>query len=113
MRIAGEIWDETFGRLMHGKKSLLLGIYSHMIHSFLYLPDYPVGHMIAHQIEEQIEKSGDLGGEFERMCLAGNIAPDLWMKKATGRPVGPEALLAATAHALETVGGRGGSAGAH
>jgi hypothetical protein len=59
--------------------------------------------MIAHQIEEQIEKSGDLGAEFERMALAGNIAPDLWMTNATGKPVGPEALLHATELALERV----------
>jgi len=81
----------------------LLGVYSHMIHSFLYLPNYPIGGMIAHQIEEQIAKSGDLGAEFERMCLAGNIAPDLWMKNATGKAVGPDALLNATASALEIV----------
>ena len=62
--------------------------------------------MIAHQIEEQIAKSGDLGEEFERMCLAGNIAPDLWMKNATGKPVGPEALLQATGDALAVVVGR-------
>ena len=35
-----------------GKKDVvLLGIYSHMIHSFLYLPDYPIGHLIAHHDE--------------------------------------------------------------
>ena len=39
------------------------------------------------------------------MCLAGNIAPDLWMQKATGRPVGPEALLAAAANALDVIDG--------
>jgi hypothetical protein len=81
----------------------LFGVYSNMIHSFLYLPNYPVGGMIAHQIEEQIAKSGGLGAEFERMCLAGNIAPDLWMKNATGQAVGPDALLKATASALEMV----------
>jgi hypothetical protein len=37
------------------------------------------------------------------MCLAGNIAPDLWMKNATGRAVGPDALLNATAGALQIV----------
>ena len=30
------------------------------------------------------------------MAKQGSIAPDLWMKGATGRPVGPEALLEAT-----------------
>ena len=66
-----------------------LGIYSHMIDAFLYLPDYPIGHLIAFQIEQQIaEVAGNLGPEFERMAKFGNVAPDLWMKQATGAPVG-------------------------
>jgi hypothetical protein len=74
-----------------------------MIDSFLYLPDYPIGHMIAFQIEEQMDKSGNLGSEFERMATTGSVIPDLWMKKATGAPVGPEALLTATSRALKEI----------
>jgi len=103
LRIARGIWNRYYAPVFDVEDVTLLGVYSHMIHSFLYLPDYPVGGMIAHQIEEQIAKSGDLGAEFERMCLAGNIAPDLWMKNATGRAVGPDALLKAAASALEIV----------
>ena len=103
LRIARDVWNRYYAPVFGIEDVTLFGIYSHMIHSFLYLPDYPVGSMIAHQIEEQIAKSGDLGAEFERMCLAGNIAPDLWMKNATGREVGPDALLNATAAALDAV----------
>lgn len=103
LRIARDVWNRYYAPVFGIENVTLLGIYSHMIHSFLYLPDYPVGGMIAHQIEEQVAKSGDLGAEFERMCLAGNIAPDLWMKNATGKAVGPDALLDATASALEVV----------
>ena len=46
-----------------------------MIDSFLYLPDYPIGHMIAFQIERQMEKAGSIGPEFERMAKIGNVAP--------------------------------------
>ena len=101
LEIARSMWNRYYAPIFGVDDATLLGIYSHMIHSFLYLPDYPIGHMIAHQIEEQIEKSGDLGGEFERMALAGSIAPDLWMKNATGHSVGPDALLQATQRALE------------
>ena len=104
--IARDVWNRYFAPVFGVKDATLFGVYSHMIHSFLYLPNYPVGGMIAHQIEEQLAKSGDLGAEFERMCLAGNIAPDLWMMNATGRPVGPEALLKATASALDVVEAR-------
>jgi hypothetical protein len=103
LRIARDVWNRYYAPVFGIEDVTLFGIYSHMIHSFLYLPDYPVGGMIAHQIEEQIAESGDLGAEFERMCLAGNIAPDLWMKNATGKSVGPNALLNATAGALEIV----------
>jgi hypothetical protein len=74
-----------------------------MIDSFLYLPDYPIGHLIAFQIEEQMKKAGSIGPEFERMAKEGRITPDLWMERATGSPVGPEALLAATKQALAAV----------
>jgi hypothetical protein len=72
-----------------------------MIHSLLYLPDYPIGHLIAVQIEEQMKKAGKIGPEFERLATLGRIAPDLWMKNATGSRVGPEALLKATENALK------------
>ena len=72
-----------------------------MIDSFLYLPDYPIGHLIAFQIEEQMKKAGAIGPEFERMAKLGRITPDLWMEQATGRSVGSEALLEATQQALE------------
>jgi len=99
--IAKDVWNRYYAGAFGTKDVVLLGVYSHMIHSTLYLPDYPIGHMIAFQIEQQMEKAGAIGPEFERMATAGNIAPDLWMKKATGAPVGAEALLAATRKALD------------
>ena len=99
--IAKDVWNRYFAAIFGAKDVTLLGVYSHMINRAIYLPDYPLGAMISRQIEEHIAKSGDLGAEFERMCLTGSIAPDLWMKKATGRPVGPEALLTAAERALD------------
>ena len=37
------------------------------------------------------------------MARIGNVAPDIWMKQATGAPVGPAALLEATEKALASV----------
>lgn len=107
IRIAKDLWNTYYAPVFGTKDVLLLGIYSHMIHSFLYLPDYPIGHLIAHQIEEQMRKAGSVGPEFERMALAGCIAPDLWMKNATGAPVGPEALLSSAERALLRLEGSG------
>jgi hypothetical protein len=80
---------------------VLLGVYSHMIQSLLYLPDYPIGRLIAHQIEEQVRQTGQVAAEIERMSKIGNITPDLWMQEATGAPVGAAAMLAATERALD------------
>jgi hypothetical protein len=100
VQIAKDIWNRYYAPVFHQKDVVLLGIYSHMIDSFLYLPDYPIGHMIAFQIEEQMKKAGSIGPEFERMAKEGRVIPDLWMENATGHPVGPEALLEATKNAL-------------
>jgi hypothetical protein len=72
-----------------------------MIDSYMYLPDYPIGYLIAHQIEEKIKKSGSIGTEVERMVKAGCITPDLWMINATGSPVNADALFEATEQALK------------
>jgi hypothetical protein len=107
IQISKDIWNRYYAPMFGKKDVVLLGIYSHMIDSVLYLPDYPIGHLIAHQVERKIEQTGKIGPEFERMAKAGNIAPDLWMKNATGLPVGPEALLAATSEALAQIEGGG------
>ena len=103
VEIAQNIWNRYYAPVFGKKDVVLLGIYSHMIDSFLYLPDYSMGHMIAYQIEEQMKKAGNTGPEFERMAKMGDVTPDLWMENATGKPVGPEPLLAATEKALALV----------
>ncbi|HSS44227.1 MAG TPA: hypothetical protein VLO07_02710, partial [Thermoanaerobaculia bacterium] len=103
LRISRDIWNRYYAPVLGSRDVVLLAIYSHMIDSFLYLPDYPLGHMIAFQIEQQMEKAGNIGSEFERMAKTGNLAPDIWMKQATGAPVGPEALLLAARQALDEI----------
>ncbi len=101
LKIARDTWNRYYAPVIGHEDVVLLAIYSHMINNFLYLPNYPIGHLIAVQIEEQVEKSGDLGGEIERMCKLGNIAPDLWMEQAAGSPVSANPLLKATEEALK------------
>ena len=103
LQIARDVWNRYYAPIFKQKDVTLLAVYSHMINSFLYLPDYPLGHMIAFQIKRQMEKAGSVGPEFERMTKVGNVAPDIWMTQATGAPVGPEALLAETEKALAQV----------
>jgi hypothetical protein len=104
VQISKDVWNRYYAPVFHTRDETLLGVYAHMVDSFLYLPDYPIGHMIAFQIEEQMKKAGAIGSEFERMARMGSVTPDLWMKNATGAPVGPEALLSATERAVGYVG---------
>ena len=100
LSVSKDVWNRFYAPVFGVKDSVLLGIYSHLIDSLLYLPDYPVGHLIAFQIERHVEKAGTVGPEIERMARQGRLTPDLWMKGAVGAPVGPEALLADTKEAL-------------
>jgi hypothetical protein len=102
--ISRDIWNKYYAPVFGRRDVVLLGVYSHMINSFLYLPDYPIGHLIAHQLEEHISKAGKIGPEVERVARLGRIGPDLWMREATGAPVGAGALLSATERALADLG---------
>lgn len=103
VQISKDIWNKYYAPVFNKRDVVLLGVYAHMVNNFLYLPNYPIGHLIAFQIEEQIEKAGNLGTEFERMARYGSLPPDMWMKNATGAPVGATALLHATEKALAVV----------
>jgi oligoendopeptidase F len=101
LTIARDVWNTWWAPVLGPRDSVLLGVYSHMVARTLYLPDYPIGSLIAVQLEEQMAESGDLGGEFARVCAIGRVVPDLWMTEATGSPVSPGALLAAAEAALQ------------
>ncbi|MDD5657885.1 MAG: hypothetical protein PHF00_11605, partial [Elusimicrobia bacterium] len=65
---ARSIWNKYYAPVLGGKDTPLLAIYSHMINENLYLPHYPLGHMIAFQIAERMRAAGSIGPEFERMA---------------------------------------------
>ncbi len=99
LAIARDLWNRYYAPVLGGRDSGLLAIYSHMVDSFLYLPYYPLGHLIAFQLEERL-KGPHSGAEFERVASFGRVTPDLWMVHATGDPVSAEPLFRATAAAL-------------
>jgi hypothetical protein len=102
--IAQEVWNRYYAPTFGTKDVTLLAIYSHMIDSGLYLPDYPLGHLIAFQVEDHFGKrKGPMGAEFERICRLGSITPDAWMRQAVGAPLSAEPLLAAAEAAFAKV----------
>ena len=58
VQISKDMWNRYYAPVFRKNDVVLLGVYSHMIDAFLYLPDYPIGHLIAFQIEQQMKKVG-------------------------------------------------------
>ena len=100
LQIARRYWDKYYAPVLGKPGNPQLGIYSHMINSFLYLYRYPIGHLIAFQLEEKLKGAGS-GAAFEHAASYGRVLPDLWMEHATGKPVVAEPMLEATAAALK------------
>ncbi len=100
--IAKDVWNSYYADVLGGNDEILLGIYSHMIDYPLYLPNYPMGHLIDFQIEQQV-KGKNMANEVERMLTQGSIIPQMWMKGAVGQEISIEPLLKATKEALEVL----------
>lgn len=96
---AKEVWNTYYADVLGGKDETLLGIYSHMIDYPLYLPNYPMGHLIDFQIGQQV-RGKNLADEMDRMYTQGRIIPQLWMKNAVGSGISIEPLLKSTKEAL-------------
>ncbi|MBN2601139.1 MAG: hypothetical protein JXR87_04025, partial [Candidatus Marinimicrobia bacterium] len=97
---ARDVWNQYFYPILGHKDAPILAIYSHMIDGGMYLPDYPIGHIIQFQIEEYI-KDKNLATEMERMCIQGSITPTLWIRQAVGEDLSVQPILKATAKALK------------
>lgn len=103
VRIARETWNRYYEPALGGKDTALLAIYSHTISQPLYLFNYVLGHLIAFQVEQSVagKDAATFAQKFEAAARIGAILPDLWMQQATGKPVGTQLLLEATARALK------------
>jgi hypothetical protein len=100
--IAKDIWNKYFAQVMGIKDQPILAIYSQMIDAALYLPDYPLGHVIEFQIAQYLEGK-NLGREMERMCRQGRLIPQLWMEQAVGSKISTQPLLVAAEEALKHI----------
>jgi hypothetical protein len=102
VHIAKEVWNRHYAPIFGASDVSLLAIYSHMVASGLYTPDYPLGHFIAFQIEDHFRRANKpLGEEFERVTRIGALTPDAWMRQAVGAPVSAKPLLDAARRALD------------
>jgi len=100
--ISREIWNKHFAEIFGSRDEVILAIYSHMVGYPLYLAEYPIGHIIEFQVKEYIEGK-KLGAEMERVCSAGNIIPQLWMKNAVDSDISVAPMLEAINKAIEVI----------
>jgi hypothetical protein len=101
--IGDALWAEfhapVFGTHGYG----LMSVYSHMLWCEGYLPNYPLGYIIAYQVRRHL-RDRDLAGEMMRMCRLGAIYPDAWMIEAVGSPVSVTPMLVDAAEAAGRLG---------
>jgi oligoendopeptidase F len=99
--IAVEVWNKYFAPVLGIKDSPLLAIYSHMIDSPLYLPNYSYGHVIQFQIEEYL-KGKKFSNEIERIFKQGRLTPQQWMVGAVGSKISTQPVINALDKALKS-----------
>ena len=103
LAIAAEVWNKYYAPILGEKDSPLLGIYSHMVGYALYLPAYPIGHLVQYQLEEHLATCATntkWAKEYIRIYQQGSITPDAWMRGAVGKPMSVEPILKAVREQL-------------
>jgi len=100
---AGAVWDRTYAPLLGQKGCQLLAEDRRLTAGNLGLPDVPLSGLIAFQLERVAGPPETRAANLERWARLGRLTPDLWMARATGHPLGPEALLEAASAALDTL----------
>ncbi|MBN2011268.1 hypothetical protein JW960_18130 [candidate division KSB1 bacterium] len=98
-QIAKDVWNKYVSPVIGVPDQILLAVYSHMIDAGLYLPDYPLGYIIAFQVENYL-KQANLATEMERMCRIGSVTPNEWMREAIGQPISSVPLIEAAEAAI-------------
>ncbi len=101
-KTAKEIWNEFYAPVFGVKDQTILAIYSHMIDNPIYLPAYPLGHLIEFQINQYFEGK-NMAVEMDRMLKQGRILPQVWMKGAVGKEISIEPMLKAGEEALRVM----------
>jgi len=85
--IAQAVWNKYYEPVLGEHDCVLLAIYSHMVNAPMYLPNYPLGHIVQYQLEEhlaQFDTPAAFAAEYERIYRLGRLTPKIWMQQAVG-----------------------------
>jgi len=94
LQISKDVWNSYYAPVFGMKDQTILGVYSHMVNSPMYLPNYAFGDLIHFQLEEHF-KTHEFAPEVLRIFALGQLTPNEWMKQAVGAPLSNEAILKA------------------
>ena len=98
MQIAKDVWNQYYEPVLGEHDCILLAIYSHMVNAPMYLPNYPLGHVVQYQLEEhlaQYETQAEFAQEYARIYKLGRLTPKQWMIEAVGEAPSIEPILRA------------------
>ena len=95
LQIAADVWNRYFEPVLGEKDCILLAVYSHMVNSPMYLPNYPIGHIVHFQLEEALaEKHGaEWADAYERWYRLGRLTPKEWMRQAVNGELSVQPIL--------------------
>ena len=96
--IAKEIWNQYYEPVLGEHDCILLAVYSHMVNAPMYLPNYPLGHIVQYQLEEHLancKTQADFADEYARIYKLGRLTPKQWMIEAVGEAPSIEPILRA------------------
>ena len=97
-QIAKEIWNRYYEPVLGEHDCILLAVYSHMVNAPMYLPNYPLGHIVQYQLEEhlaQYKTQEEFANEYARIYRLGRLTPKQWMIQAVGEAPSIEPILRA------------------
>ena len=97
-QIAKDVWNAYYEPVLGEHDCILLAIYSHMVNAPMYLPNYPLGHIVQYQLEEHLAKFNTqeaFAHEYARIYRLGRLTPKQWMIEAVGEAPSIEPILRA------------------
>ena len=98
LSIAKEVWNTYYEPVLGEHDCILLGVYSHMVNAPMYLPNYPLGHIVQYQLEEHLTKystAKEFAMEYARIYRLGRLTPKEWMIQAVGASPSIDPILRA------------------
>ncbi len=98
LSIAKAIWDQYYEPVLGEHDCILLAVYSHMVNAPMYLPNYPLGHIVQFQLEEHLAQSAnqmEFAQEYARIYKLGRLTPKQWMIEAVGEAPSIDPILRA------------------